>query len=216
MAGAPAEEQTTVCQRIYTPINARAAKVKSSRCISRYIKKKKKTNTVKHPFCISDSSRRFSPSFFVPIHILLFFFPLLSSFPPLSPLLLSLLLLPPLLSPPVVVMPTSQETVLSWIRSGRADQLMSGVVQACAQIAPPVCAPCSQRGLFVIPRGARLPRVLSRLVFSFFFLSFIHPLIPSFQSVSSQPTTTHGCSVIMFKEKWGTCATICFRDVCWL
>lgn len=39
-----------------------------------------------------------------------------------------------LLSPAVVVMPTSQETVLSWIPSGRADQLMSGVIQACAQI----------------------------------------------------------------------------------
>lgn len=44
-------------------------------------------------------------------------------------------------SPPVVVMPTSQEMALSWLHSSRADQLMSGTVQACAQIPPPTLLP---------------------------------------------------------------------------
>lgn len=157
MAGAPAEEPTTVCQKIYTPINASAAKAKSSRRISRYIKKQIRRNI--HSASVTHPRHLLLPY----SHFPFFFFsspPLLPLSPPSSRCCRRFSLLP------VVVMPTSQETVLSWIPSGRADQLMSGVVQACAQIAPPVCVPCSQRGSFLIPRGARLPRVLSRLSLS--------------------------------------------------
>ncbi len=67
--------------------------------------------------------------------------------------------------------------MLSWIPSGRADQLMSGVVQACAQIGllyVRSLPPFSQRGLFVIPAALVLLALsLSSLVFVLFF-SFTH------------------------------------------
>lgn len=75
---------------------------------------------------------------------------------------------------PVVVMPTSQETVLSWIPCSRADQLMSGVVQACAQI-----------GLLYV-------RSLSQIFLaSFFFCFFLDTSVHPFTSVCLFSTSHH-------------------------
>lgn len=76
---------------------------------------------------------------------------------------------------PCVVMPTSQETVLSWIPSGRVDQLMSGVVQACSQNVVP-CA-CSSSCLPV--------NILCRSTISLCFLST--RWVPFFRLCVSQP-----------------------------
>lgn len=122
------EEPTTVCQRIYMPINA----VRSLACY-RSLKLNKITlkKGVKYRFWIGGSRCFCSQSFFFCLFFFHSFLPRL--LPP--PHFLSSADFPlSLLSPAVVVMPTSQETVLSWIPSGRADQLMSGVIQACAQI----------------------------------------------------------------------------------
>lgn len=76
-------------------------------------------------------------------------------------------------SPPVVVMPTSQEMALSWLHSSRADQLMSGTVQACAQIPPPTLLPSPPPppsvNVVVVPPA---PVLLS----FFSFLLFFYPV----------------------------------------
>lgn len=201
MAGAPAEEPTTVCHKIYTPINASAAKAKSSRRISRYIKKQIRRNI--HSASVTHPRHLLLPYSHFPF--LFFFF---SSPPPSLPSLLSLP--PPLLSPPrcchanfpgdSVVMDTERQgrSADVWCRSGM-----------CTNRPSCMCALLPARLVFDPSRRSSSSRSLSPF-------SFVRPLIPPLRSVSSKPSTTPRlqCDHIDLKKN----GAIMFnkRDVCWL